>query len=284
VSFRASRYNCDVTDDALSRWVDLFSGRRVAVLTGAGISTESGIPDYRGPTSRHRPRRPITYQQFSKDPRARARYWARSTLGWPRFRQFQPNSAHDALTRLEARGVVNGVITQNVDRLHQKSGHRNVIDLHGTLYGARCQDCGHVEDRDVLQNRLLAQNPEAATWPFALAPDGDADIPEDLLERFAVPDCPSCQGILKPDVVLFGENVPSPRVDAAFDWLDTAEVLWVIGSSLAIFSGYRFVLRAKERGIPVGIINLGETRGDAFAAVRIDGTAGAVLTALEQAL
>ena len=263
----------------------LLRGKRVAVLTGAGISTESGIPDYRGPQTRLRPRRPVQHREFVSDPLVRARYWARSALGWPRFRAFAPNPAHFALAALERRGVVGAVVTQNVDRLHHKAGSDRVLELHGALAQVRCLGCGAPEDRDSLQRRLLALNPGAVAWSFELAPDGDADLPEEALRDFQVPPCAACAaGLLKPDVVFFGDNVPRERVEAAFALVDAAEVLLVVGSSLAVFSGYRFVLRAAERGMPVAIVNLGETRGDAHAALRLDAAAGEVLPALARLL
>lgn len=269
----------------LQALAELLRGRRVAALTGAGISTESGIPDYRGPQTGLRPRRPVQHREFVGDPLLRARYWARSALGWPRFRAFAPNPAHLALAALERRGVVRAVVTQNVDRLHQKAGSRQVLELHGALALVRCLACGAQEDRDALQERLLALNPGAATWRSELAPDGDADLPEEALRAFQVPPCLACgAGTLKPDVVFFGDNVPRERVEAAFAMVDAAEALLVVGSSLAVFSGYRFVLRAAQRGLPVAIVNLGETRGDGHAALKLDVRAGEVLPALARVL
>ncbi len=261
----------------LAEW--LFQGRALA-LTGAGISTESGIPDYRGPTTRHRPRKPIQHRAFVTDPDARARYWARSALGWPRFRGFEPNEAHRALAQLELRGAVTAVLTQNVDRLHTKAGSQRVLELHGSLYLVRCLTCGSTESRDALQERLLGANPGAAAWTYSLAPDGDADIPPEALEGFTVPACARCGGVLKPDVVFFGDNVPKARVDEAFALLEQAERLLVVGSSLTVWSGYRFVKRAHEAGKPVAIVNLGETRGDPLAELRLDAAAGEVLPLL----
>lgn len=259
-------------------------GRRCLALTGAGISTESGIPDYRGPETRLKPRTPIQHRAFVTNPLVRARYWARSALGWPRFRGFSPNPAHAALAALERAQVVSHTLTQNVDRLHQKAGSARVIELHGSLYEVRCLECGALETRDALQERLLHLNPAAARWPYQLAPDGDADIPEEALAEFAVPACLCCEGVLKPDVVFFGDNVPPPRVEAAFAAVEAAEVLLVVGSSLTVWSGYRFVTRAHARGIPVLIVNLGETRADPLADVRVDAPAGEILPRLAQAL
>lgn len=258
----------------------LLRGRRLAVLTGAGVSTASGIPDYRGPVTRMKARNPIQHRAFLADPATRARYWARSVRGWPRFRAFAPNAAHRALAALEARGLLAGLVTQNVDRLHARAGHRAVIELHGALHEARCLDCGALEDRDALQSRLLALNPEALSWTAEVAPDGDVDLPEAAMRSFRVADCRACGGVLKPDVVFFGDNVPKPRVEQAFAVVDGADALLVAGSSLAVFSGYRFVLRAEARGIPVVIVNLGETRGDRHATALVDARAEDLLPQL----
>jgi NAD-dependent SIR2 family protein deacetylase len=267
--------------ERLSAWL---KGRRVFVLTGAGISTESGIPDYRGPQSRGRVRAPVQHRDFVNDAKARARYWARSVLGWPRFRAFEPNAAHRALAALQAAGTVGGLVTQNVDRLHTKAGSAEVLELHGSLYWVRCLACGAKEHRDALQERLHALNPGATQWAYALAPDGDADIPLEALEGFRVPPCARCAGVLKPDVVFFGDNVPGPRVAEAFAMLERCDALCVIGSSLAVHSGFRFVLAAEARGVPVAIVNLGPTRGDAHAQLTVDARAGELLPAVVEAL
>lgn len=267
-------------DDQVDALAHLLFGRQALVLTGAGCSTESGIPDYRGPETRKKPRRPIQYREFVTKPEMRVRYWARSTLGWPRFRDFQPNDGHRALAALESQGLIRTLLTQNVDRLHHKAGSKNVIELHGALAETICLGCGERRCRDELQRRILELNPGFDQLPIALAPDGDADIPEVALREFQPPPCISCGGALKPDVVLFGENVPAARVTAAFKALELADALVVIGSSLTVFSGYRFILRAKERGMPIAIVNLGESRGDAHADVRIEAPAGQVLPKL----
>ena len=256
--------------------ISLLGGRRLCVLTGAGISTESGIPDYRGPTAPPRKRAPIQHRDFMEDPRTRARYWARSMLGWPRFRDFEPNDAHRALARWPQ---VHGLVTQNVDRLHQKAGHAGVVELHGALADVRCLSCPAVVHRDDLQARLEAMNPQALGWKYTLFADGDADLPDALIADFQVPAC-ACGGVLKPDVVFFGDSVPRPRLDHAFSRLDDAEVLLVVGSSLTVFSGYRFVLRAKDQQKPVVLINLGPTRADGDATLKVDARAGDVLPAL----
>jgi len=263
---------------------NLLFRRRAVVLTGAGCSTESGIPDYRGPETRHRPRRPIQYQEFVRRAEARQRYWARSALGWPRFREAEPNAGHRALAALEAAGIVQAIVTQNVDRLHHKAGSSDIIELHGALHETRCLTCGHRGSRDLLQTRILELNPSFRLDGGHVAPDGDMDAPDDALARFAVPPCTACAGVLKPDVVLFGESVPQLRVERALQQVDSADVLLVVGSSLTVFSGYRFALRAHERKIPIAIVNLGETRADALATLRLEERSGEVLTQLSTLL
>jgi len=275
-----------VHDSLVPSLVRLLSGRRVVALAGAGMSTESGIPDYRGPETARRARNPMQAREFLRDPRARARYWSRSMIGWPRIAAALPNPAHHALAALEQRGYVAGTITQNVDGLHQAAGSARVVELHGALARVRCLDCGEIEPRASLQDRLLAENPTfgVPTPRTEIAPDGDADrAPEDL-DEFHVPVCLSCKGTLKPDVVFFGENVPPRVTDAAWTLFDEAEVLLVVGSSLTVYSGYRFVRRASERGVPVAIVNLGPTRGDDHAAIRIDARLGELLPRLAKAL
>ncbi|NUO48213.1 MAG: NAD-dependent protein deacetylase [Polyangiaceae bacterium] len=258
--------------------------RRAVALTGAGLSTESGIPDYRGATSRLRPRTPLQHRDFLRDPAVRRRYWARSFVGWPRISRAQPNAGHEAVAELERLGIVSGVITQNVDRLHRAAGSRRVIELHGALAETRCLSCGLIESREDLQARMVRMNPAIDVTRAMAAPDGDADLDAAVVQGFNVPSCTSCDGVLKPDVVFFGDNVPRPVVDEAFAMVDAAEVLLVLGTSLAVFSGYRFVRRAAERDIPIAIVNEGETRGDALATIRIDARLGDVLPRLVQTL
>jgi NAD-dependent SIR2 family protein deacetylase len=262
--------------DALAR---LLRGRQVVVLSGAGCSTESGIPDYRGEGTRARARNPIRFQHYVADSSARARYWARAMIGWPKFRTARPNPCHVALAQLERAGRVSGLITQNVDRLHQAAGSERVIELHGALAQVRCLRCGALETRDDLQTRLERLNPDWLEHEAALAPDGDADLEVSLAE-FRVADCRACAGLLKPAVVFFGEQVPQAIVDRAYAEVDEAEVLLVVGSSLAVFSGLRFVKRAEARQLPVAIVNLGPTRGDAIASLKIDARLGELLPEL----
>lgn len=263
---------------------ELVSQRATVVLTGAGISTESGIPDYRGPETRRRARNPVQYTQFLRDPAARRRYWARSLLGWPRIAQAVPSAPHHALTRLERAGYVSAVLTQNVDSLHVHAGTRSLVELHGALREVVCLDCGSVTPRSALQVALLEQNPGFIDHVAELAPDGDAELDDDKLASFRVVDCARCGGALKPHVVFFGETVPRERVTRALSHVAEAELLLVVGSSLAVFSGLRFVLAAKDRSIPIAILNLGPCRGDPHANLRIEGRAGEVLTSLADAL
>ncbi|MFO7564690.1 MAG: NAD-dependent protein deacetylase [Enhygromyxa sp.] len=256
--------------------------RRVVVLSGAGCSTESGIPDYRGEGTRARARNPIRFDAYVRDPAARTRYWARSMIGWPRFRAAQPNPAHRALAALEQAGVVTSVITQNVDRLHQAAGSRRVIELHGALAEVRCLRCARLEARDDLQERLEQLNPTWCDHEAALAPDGDADL--EVSQGFRTADCRACAGLLKPNVVFFGEQVPQPIVDQAYAQVAEAELLLVLGSSLAVFSGLRFVRRAHASGIPVAIVNVGPTRARGLAALEVEARLGELLPRLASRL
>jgi len=264
--------------------IDLLGGKRIAILTGAGCSTESGIPDYRGPAARARVRSPIQHRDFVQSEATRRRYWARSAIGWPRMASARPNAAHVAIAELESSGRLTGLITQNVDRLHHEAGSRNVVELHGALSEVRCLECGALETRDGLQRRIDELNPHFRARDVKTAPDGDAELDAGLVDAFRVPACVACGGVLKPDVVFFGGSVPRERVLAAFAMLDAADVLLVVGSSLAVFSGYRFALRAAEMRLPIAIVNRGETRADAQAAVRVHGDAGEVLSAVARAL
>ncbi len=268
----------------LDRLASLLAGRRVAVLTGAGCSTESGIPDYRGPETRRRARNPIKYRAFLTAPEARRRYWARAVVGWSRMDGAKPNAAHFALAHMQAGGIVHGLVTQNVDRLHHRAGSTDAIELHGALAEVRCMECGDITPRADLQRRLLELNPDWEALHAEMAPDGDAELPATLVERFEVAACLVCGGFLKPNVVFFGESVPPSLVERAYAFVESAGALLVVGSSLAVFSGYRFVKRASQHGIPVAIVNLGESRGDPHAELIVQARAGVILPALADML
>ncbi len=266
------------------RAAQVLAAHPITVLTGAGISTDSGIPDYRGPASP--PRTPMTYQQFVGDPDFRRHYWARNHVGWRHVHRRQPNAGHRALAALERAGVVRGIITQNVDRLHHLAGSRRVIDLHGTYARVSCLSCGHPVSRAELAVRLEALNPEFAAVHAVddaeIAPDADAAIA--ATGGFRVADCTCCGGLLKPDIVYFGENVPRPRVARAYALVEAGDALLVAGSSLTVLSGLRFVRHAAKRGMPVVVVNRGPTRGDDLATLKLDAGCSEVLSALAAAL
>ena len=264
---------------------NLLAGRRITALTGAGVSTDSGIPDYRGPDSPART--PMTYQQFVGDHAFRRHYWARNHMGWRHVHRTRSNGGHLALARLERAGVLHGVITQNVDLLHRRAGSRAVIDLHGTYARIVCLGCDHRTTRAELAIRLEELNVGFAETvkeikDVEIAPDADAVIASSA--SFRIADCLRCGGILKPDIVYFGENVPAARVAAAYAMVDAAQALLVAGSSLTVMSGLRFVRHAVRVGLPVVIINRGATRGDDLAAVKIDAGCSPVLTHLADTL
>lgn len=244
--------------------------RRLFVLTGAGCSTDSGIPDYRDADGQWKRTPPVNFQDFMALPATRQRYWARSLLGWPRFGQALPNGTHAALAALEDRGQMEVLLTQNVDCLHQRAGSRAVIDLHGRLDQVRCMGCGARSPREDFQSTLLARNPDWAQLDAAQAPDGDADLEGVDFGSFNVPACPHCGGILKPDVVFFGENVPRERVAAVHDHLSRADAVLVVGSSLMVYSGFRFVQTAAKAGLPVAALNLGRTRADHLLTLKVE--------------
>jgi NAD-dependent SIR2 family protein deacetylase len=257
----------------------------VVVLSGAGLSTDSGIPDYRGATGSLRRHTPMTYQTFTRDPMGRHRYWARSFVGWRQIAAARPNEGHRAVAALQAAGLLAGVITQNVDGLHQAAGARDVVELHGGLDRTVCLHCGDTASRVDLDRRLRAVNPHFGPRADEVNPDGDAELPDEVLDGFVMVECLACgRGPLKPDVVFFGETVPRDRVDECFARVEDAGCLLVLGSSLTVMSGYRFVLRADKLGIPVAIVNVGATRGDAKADVRVDAPLGAVLPELVRRL
>jgi NAD-dependent SIR2 family protein deacetylase len=258
----------------------LLAGHRILALTGAGLSTDSGIPDYRGPSSPQRT--PMTYAEFCSGPVAQQRYWARSHVGWRHLHRADPNAGHRALASLERSGRLTALITQNVDGLHQGAGSRQVVDLHGRISAVICLDCRQRSDRTRLHERLEAANPGFGQGISPdIAPDGDAVVGD--IEAFMVVPCEACGGVLKPDVVFFGENVPKDRVELCYSLVDEAEALLVAGSSLTVMSGLRFVRAAQRRGIPIGIINRGRTRGDELATLRVDAGCSEVLTELARA-
>ncbi len=265
--------------------IERLRGRRFAVLTGAGVSTESGIPDYRSPEAAARAKgKPLHGPEFVRSAMLRRRYWARAMAGWERFRLARPGPSHLALAQLEDRGLVSGLVTQNVDRLHRLAGSRRVTELHGALAEVVCLDCGALEDRDAVQARMREQN---LGWPFApsaMAPDGDADLPDSAVDEFTAPSCVQCGGVLKPNVVFFGHNVAKPVVDEAYDVVARAEALLVAGTSLAVFSGYRFLLRASDLKVPILIVNRGPVRGEERADLKVEESTGDTLAALASEL
>jgi NAD-dependent SIR2 family protein deacetylase len=268
------------SEAALEAVAGLLERGDVLVLSGAGLSTESGIPDYRGPTGSLRKSLPMTYQTFVRDPLARQRYWARSQLGWRLIAHAGPNDGHRAVAALQARGALSGVVTQNVDGLHQAGGAADVVELHGNLDRVMCLACSGRSPRTELDDRLRAANASWTAVASAVNPDGDVVLDEAAVASFRVVDCLGCGGVLKPDVVFFGENVPPTKVRHCYDLVERSRSMLVLGSSLAVMSGLRFVKRAAGLGRPVAIVNQGWTRGDEHAAVRLDAPLGPTLTAL----
>jgi len=279
----------DLAVDLLANWVNSTGPGTVMILSGAGLSTESGIPDYRGPTGRARAGTPMQFAEFVGDARARQRYWARSHVGWNAIASAQPNAGHHAVTWLQQQGWLSGVVTQNVDCLHQAAGGSPVIDLHGSLDRVICLACGRRSARSELAERLSEANPDfrlpAAEGDELARPDGDVELAERRVAGFKVLDCLSCwAGPLKPDVVLFGETVPAQRVSAAYAMLAASSLLLVLGSSLTVASGFRFVRHAASEDTAVVIVNQGQTRGDPYAALKIDLPLGQLLPAVVSAL
>lgn len=263
---------------ALRTWLDTY--RSIFILTGAGVSTNSGIPDYRGADGQWKRRAPITWQAFVQDPAMRARYWARSFIGWPGIAAARPNRAHTALAALEAQGKVSMLVTQNVDGLHARAGQRTVIDLHGRIDRVVCLGCSTRTPREAVQALLADANPGWVDITATAAPDGDADLEDHLASgRFRPPACPRCGGMLKPDVVFFGENVPRARVRTATDALQRSDAMLVLGSSLMVYSGFRFARMAREAGMPLAILTRGITRADHLATLKLHADCEAELAA-----
>ncbi len=266
----------------LFRDLETFVGRhrRLFVLTGAGCSAPSGIPDYRDAEGQWKRPQPATYQAFMQSDATRKRYWARSLLGWRHFRAAKPNAAHRALARLEVLGKSERLVTQNVDRLHQAAGSQKAIDLHGRLDRVRCMGCGAFIARETFQQTLARLNPAWLALEGTEAPDGDADLDGADFSAFKVPAC-HCGGVLKPDVVFFGESVPRERVETAYADLDAADAMLVVGSSLMVYSGYRFAERAAASGKPIAAVNLGRTRADALIALKVEAPCETALAFLQ---
>jgi NAD-dependent SIR2 family protein deacetylase len=269
------------TTMGLNALVDLVSDRRLCVLTGAGVSTDSGIPDYRGRGASKRT--PMNIGDFLSSERARQRYWAGAHAGWPMFSAAEPNDGHIALAAMEQAGLIEGVITQNVDGLHRRAGNAHVVDLHGSLDRVVCLECGQQYDRNSVEAQLNNLNPWLATdVDVQLAPDGDVDVSH--FERISIPSCQICGGILKPDVVFFGEFVPTKVFASAASLVKRADALLIAGSSLAVNSGLRLLEQARRKRVPIAIINLGETKGDKKATLKLDAGASGMLSGLAQAL
>jgi NAD-dependent SIR2 family protein deacetylase len=266
-------------DEDIDRLAELVWGRRVVCLSGAGISTDSGIPDYRGPNSSKRT--PMTYQEFVSGRQAQQRYWARAHVGWRRLAAASPNAGHRALVSMEVAGVLSGLITQNVDGLHEAAGQREMVALHGRASHVMCLLCGRVSERAALDALLTRLNPGFADRSVPLAPDGDAMLND--VAGFRVAACAWCGGVLKPDVVFFGENLPRVRVERCTEMVARASALLVVGSSLQVMSGLRFVRQARQSGIPVVIINRGPTRGDELATLKLEAGCSETLAALSYA-
>ena len=268
-------------DDRIGLLADLMTAGDTVVLSGAGMSTDSGIPDYRGPTGAMRRHAPMTYDDFVSDVDARRRYWARSQAGWRHVARARPNAAHRAVAALEHAGWLRGTITQNVDGLHQKAGSRDVVELHGSAATVVCLICGNRCSRGEMARRLRVANPGFDLRVSQIIPDGDAELSNEAVDRFRVVSCPRCvAGIVKPDVVFFGERVPPGRVARCFELVDAARTLLILGSSLTVMSGYRFVRRARKLDVDVAIVNRGPTRGDDDASIKIDAGLADVLPRL----
>ncbi|XP_029989757.1 NAD-dependent protein lipoamidase sirtuin-4, mitochondrial isoform X2 [Sphaeramia orbicularis] len=277
---------CSSTDaHYLERLQDFLSrARSLFVMTGAGLSTESGIPDYRsegvGLYARTN-RRPMEHVEFVRSAKSRQRYWARNFVGWPQFSSHQPNCAHRVLQQWEEKGKLHWLVTQNVDALHSKAGHKRLTELHGCTHRVMCLGCGAISAREELQKRFLALNPEWSAQAGAVAPDGDVFLEDEQVLHFRVPSCEECGGILKPEVTFFGDNVNKATVNFVHERLAESDAVLVVGSSLQVYSGYRFLLAARDRKIPVAIINIGPTRADHLAELKVSGRCGEVLSVIQ---
>nr|XP_003703678.1 PREDICTED: NAD-dependent protein deacetylase Sirt4 [Megachile rotundata] len=274
---------CETVKDSdilkLKEFID--SHNEICILTGAGVSTESGIPDYRsegvGLYARSS-RRPILYQDFCNSAVLRRRYWARNYVGWPRFSSVKPNVTHEILKKLEDRKKIRCIVTQNVDNLHTKAGSRRVIELHGTAFKVMCLKCDQRICRYHLQDILDRLNPNMTASAQMIRPDGDVDLSQEQVDGFIVPSCENCNGVLKPDIVFFGDNVPRTTVESVKYNVEHSDSLLVLGTSLTTFSGYRIILQANNAGLPIAIVNIGKTRADDFADIKIEGRCGDVLS------
>ncbi|KAJ4926882.1 hypothetical protein JOQ06_014626 [Pogonophryne albipinna] len=273
----ADAHSLELLQDFVSR------ARRLFVITGAGLSTESGIPDYRSEgvgLYARTDRRPMQYSEFVRSAKARQRYWARNFVGWPQFSSHLPNSAHRALQRWEERGKLHWLVTQNVDSLHSKAGQKRLTELHGCAHRVMCLGCGAVSEREELQARFIALNPEWRAQTSGVAPDGDVFIEDEQVLHFRVPSCEACGGILKPEVTFFGDNVNKATVQFVRDRLAESDAVLVAGSSLQVYSGYKFLLAAGDRKMSVAILNIGPTRADHLAELKVSGRCGEVLAAI----
>jgi len=268
----------EVDRDAVGRLAAIItSSRRITVLTGAGCSTESGIPDYRSPGGSWKRHRPVQFGEFLRSADRRRRYWARSFVGWRRFASAGPNGTHRWIASLETSGRMIGLVTQNVDELHQRAGSSNLIELHGSNHRVICLECSAVWPREEHQARLASLNPTWSELAAEIAPDGDASLDETREREFEVADCPWCGGVSKPDVVFFGESVPKERVERAMTWLESSDLLLVIGSSLQVWSGFRFARAAHLARVPVVAVNIGPNRADDLFTLKIEGRCSEVL-------
>ncbi|KAI9552994.1 hypothetical protein GHT06_020881 [Daphnia sinensis] len=261
------------------------SSTNILILTGAGVSTESGIPDYRSEVvglyarSNHRP---IQHQDFMRSKHVRQRYWARNFVGWSKFSTVQPNASHFVLASWERHGKISSIVTQNVDRLHHKAGSKATVELHGCAHEVKCMKCNYEMSRDEFQRILTELNPSLSVPNAAIRPDADVELSQEIINTFRVPNCQQCrdelEGFYKPNIVFFGDNVPKSRVEFVFSQLQSSDCLLVLGSSLYVYSGYRFILRASELGIPSAIVNIGPTRGDKYASIKLSAKCSEVLT------